>query len=190
MTSAPLLSFFLICSALEDPEEGWKGKREVKKANQEKWRNKPYPLPYWRFLAPMLDLSYIKWRNFKMSVRFKFEFRLELLIAPDGTVQISESDQGLRSADKITKEKKGESDRTYLKTVVGEKNKQTMKLNLTKLSLLNTLVTCVWKRVIFQFATEEVFHFTCALTFRLSRQSSCFGRMHSLVENWKGSKWL
>lgn len=55
-----------------------------------------------------------------MDVRFKFGFRLELLIFPNSTVLIPESDQGLKiCSEKSPKSKKGESDRTPLKTVVG-----------------------------------------------------------------------
>lgn len=68
----------------------------------------------------MSDLSWIEGRNFKLDVRFKFGFRLELLIFPNSTVLIPESDPGLKiCSEKSPKSKKGESDRTPLKTVVG-----------------------------------------------------------------------
>lgn len=71
----------------------------------------------------MSDMSWIEGRNFKLDVRFKFAFRLEFSIAPNGTVLISETDQGLEIClEKSPKSKKGESDRTSLKIVVGEKN--------------------------------------------------------------------
>lgn len=47
-------------------------------------------------------------------------------------------------------------------------------MNLTVVTLLNKPVICVWGRIIFQFAVEEFFHFTCAHPFGVSypRQSS------------------
>lgn len=85
---------FLICLALEDAEEDWGGERG-REGKSRRMREQTIPLSPGRFLAPMSDMSWIEGRNFKLDVRFKFAFRLELSIAPNGTVLISETAQGL-----------------------------------------------------------------------------------------------
>ena len=53
-------------------------------------------------------------RNFKSDVRFKFGFRLELLISPNSTVLMSESGRGFEIFLKESpKSEKGESDNSF-----------------------------------------------------------------------------